>query len=203
LTYDLAEFLSRNSDGRYQFQVTLWPRNRLSQILNQGDEVVVPWTQPAWFKDPQRERYLWTDGYFPGRNAIISSVGRPIDYAGPKSLEGLSLVGLRGGRWPQFEQLIEQGKIERVNTSSYLAAMKMAALGRADAALVPSLVARYLMANDASVKGMLYLSPTPSSRYHRHFLINGRQDVRDYLQTQVPILLNSGVIDRLLKHYGM
>ncbi len=136
LTYDLAELLSRNSDGRYQFQVTIWPRNRLNDILNRGEEVVVPWTQPVWFKDPQRERYLWTDGYFPGRNAIISSVSRPIDYAGPTSLQGLTLAGLRGGRWPQFEQLIKQGKIERVDTSNYLAAMQMVALGRADAALV-------------------------------------------------------------------
>lgn len=203
LTYDLAEFLSKNSKGRYQFSVSLWPRARLNDLLKSGKEAVVPWTRPIWFRDPQKEHFLWTEGFFPGSNAIVSYTDNPIDYEGPESLIGTSMVGLQGGRWAELELWVEQGKINRINTSNYLSALNMVARHRVDATLVPLLVARYLMANENSLRDTLFISTISSSTYHRHFLINGRKDIRDYLQTQVPVLLDSGIMEIWLKRYGL
>ncbi|RDE19837.1 amino acid ABC transporter substrate-binding protein [Motiliproteus coralliicola] len=202
LTYDLAEFLTERSEGRFHFVVEGLPRMRVNSRLEKSSPLVVPWVNPHWFKDPTMERYLWTSGYLPDNNAVLSSVIKPIEYTGPDSLIGKSLSGVLGGRWVGVDPLIEQGKIKRVDTSSYLSTLRMVLHGRVDATIIPSPVAKYLISQER-FSGYFHFSARPHTEYLRHFLVKERPDVRRFLEAQVPILRDDPRWKASMASYGM
>ncbi len=202
LTYDLADILTNNSAGRYRFVVDDLPRKRLDLILSQIDVAVVPWANPAWFDDKKRERFLWSDGYLNDSNALLSPASNPFEYSGPQSLVGKSISGLLGSRWAGIDELVAKGQVHRINFSNYFSAMRMIQHGRSDVALIPSPIARHFTASK-KLSGLIHFSSLPHSQFFRHFLIKGRVEVRDYLQSQVPYLLNSPQWKALLVGYGL
>ncbi len=202
LTYDLADMLSEQSEGRFNFVVDALPRMRLNSMLERSPSLVVPWVNPRWFKDAKMERYLWTSGYMPDSNAIISSAIRPIEYTGPLSLIGKSLSGVLGGRWVGIDALVKDGQIKRINTSSYLSAMRMVLLGRTEATIIPSPVAKYLISHE-NLSGYFHFSARPHSNYFRHFLVKGRPDIQRFLETQVAILREDPRWKATMASYGM
>lgn len=189
LTYDLARWLSKNSGGKYRFVVGIVPRKRLDAMLGQPRPIVVPWAASEWFEDVWIHNQYWSTPVLEDRNVLVSRSGNFFEYTGPDSLSGKVVSGLRGGTWVGLDELVEAGKIRRIDAPNYFLAIKLVLTGRADVALVPEPVAKYFLVKE-KIKGALHFSEKPHSSYMRRILVSERIDVFQYLETQVPKMLN-------------
>ncbi|MEH6631542.1 MAG: transporter substrate-binding domain-containing protein [Halopseudomonas aestusnigri] len=201
LTYELADALSKRSDGRFIFEVTPLPRLELNKRLIQDPKVVIPWVNPAWFGDINQTKYLWTKGYMEDSNSIISSPTNPIEYSGPPSLKGLTVAGQEGAKWVGLDTLVEDGRIKRVNTINYWETMRMVYFEKVDAGLLPTPIAKYLLAK-RKLAGQIHFSSEPHSQFLRHLLTKGDEEVHAYLKSQIPYLQNSREWKSIMARYG-
>ncbi|WP_419905007.1 substrate-binding periplasmic protein [Kiloniella sp.] len=201
LTYELADVLSDRSEGRYKFEVFRLPRLELNERLKQDPIVVIPWVNPAWFGDINQTKYLWTEGYQEDSNSIISSPNNPIEYRGPASLEGLTVAGQEGAKWVGLESLIKDGRMIRVTTSNYWDTMRMVYFEKVDAGLLPTPIAKYLLAKK-KLAGRIHFSTEPHSRFQRHLLTKGDDELYAFLKSQIPFLRNSKEWKSIMARYG-
>ncbi|MEH6631788.1 MAG: transporter substrate-binding domain-containing protein [Halopseudomonas aestusnigri] len=202
LTYELARYLTKKSEGRFQFHVETFSRPELNEQIAREGDVVVPWVNPVWFRDVNQEKYLWTSGYFEDSNSFVSSRINPIEYNGPKSLEGLILAGLRGGRWVGLEEPINSGMIIRKDMDSYWQATRAVVVNKVDVAIIPTSVARhFLIRHGLTYK--LHFAAKKHSRYQRHLLIKNNHTLHKYLQAQILLLKNSQEWKAILSQFGL
>ena len=201
LTYELADVLSKRSEGRYKFEVTPLPRLELNKQLSQTSNVVIPWVNPAWFGDINQTKYLWTKGYMKDSNSVISSPTNPIEYSGPNSLKGLTVSGQEGAKWVGLDPLVEDGSIKRVDTTNYWETMRMVFFEKVDAGLLPTPIAKYLLAK-RKLAGRIHFSSEPHSQFLRHLLTKGDEKIHTYLKSQIPYLQNSREWKSIMARYG-
>lgn len=202
LTYELAQYLTNVSQGRYSFFVEVLPRKRLDGFLRHKTPLVVPWVTPAWFGDQDRERFAWSAPLLQDANAVLSSALRPVSYTGPDSLAGKTISGVLGHRFVGIDPLVEAGTIKRTNVSNFWSAMKMVSVGRVDATIVPASVAKYFIASN-NMAGVYHFSLRPHSQYDRHLLIQHNEDVTAFLLDQAELLGQEGVWPAIMARYGM
>lgn len=202
LTYDLAEYFTERSQDRFNFIVTPLPRLRLDRNIKNTRNCVVPWVNPAWFKDKARTQYLWTDGFFKDSNSIISHIFNRINYEGPESLIGYAMAGLRGGRWVGLDRLIKEGKIQKLEVSDFEGAVKTVAGGRVDGAILPKSVADYFI-NTNEVSENIYFSPKNHNNYQRHMLVCQREDLQVFLQNETSKMVSSKQWKDILLKYNL
>ncbi len=202
LTYEMADRLGRRSNGRYHFTVKVLSRPKLNAALSGSEGAVVPWSNPDWFTHMAGDKLLWSDGYAADSNAVLSSTKNPVEYDGPKSLAGLTVIGLHGNKWTDLEYLVTAGTITRIDTETYWLAMRAVLKGRVDVALVPSSIAKFLIARNLKT-GKFHISMKPHSAYARHFLVDGDTDLLAYLQTQVSYFRDSSEWKAVMAQYGL
>ncbi|GLQ06402.1 hypothetical protein [Sneathiella chinensis] len=193
MTFTLADTLSARSNGQYYFKVEILPRKRLDLVLKDGCLCVVPWVNPEWFNEPNAPPYPFTDGYQRDSNAVISRISQKVEYKSPFSLYGLSVAGLQGTQWGLVDTLVARGLIIKEEVPRFFLALKMVVAGRADAAILPTSIAAYLIERH-KLASELYISSRPHSVFARHFLVSqppGQPNLPLYqfLQAQVPSLL--------------
>jgi hypothetical protein len=172
LSYDLADFLSSRSNGAYTFEVVPTSRPRIDRILQQGRKRgIIPWVNPAWFKDKTRETYLWSDAVLMrDGNAIISHQRRPVDYRGPEVLDGMVFGGIGGHVYSGIDDFIKKGgALRRVNADNHAENINKLRRGDIDAMLMPGSGARFTI-RKAGLSRELYISPSPHSTYERRLL---------------------------------
>lgn len=203
LTYDLARFLTNRSGGRFHFEVVALPRLRVDNHLSQGDSGVVFWVNNAWFGDPNRKKYLWTDTIMRDSNSVISPVNSPVEYLEPNSLNGLNLVGVRGHHYKYIDDLVTQKMINRLDVGSEDAAINFVANGRADVSILARSFAGYY-SNINDITNRIYFSDNPHSRYERYILIQPQLiPVMEYLRTELADFKNNVDWLDILKEYSL
>ncbi|WP_210395635.1 substrate-binding periplasmic protein [Motiliproteus sediminis] len=171
LTYDLATYLSEKSAGKYQFQVQELPRKRLNEVIKSDDAGVVPWVMPAWFQDKEETSYLWTQGFFPDGNALLSPASAKIEYNGEiTSLHGLKFGGVRGHKYQDIDAAVEAGNISRQDAQDIDANLRKLAAGRIDFSSAADSASRYLVA-EMGLSSKIHFSSTPHTQYNRRFLV--------------------------------
>lgn len=183
LTYDLADFLTRQSSGRFVFEVTPMSRPRLNKAIEQSEAAIVPWVNPAWFKDKAETRYLWSRRpLMEDANGIVSRQDARIDYDGPASLSGLTFGGIRGHVYTGIDPFIAQSNsTRRVDADNHLANFGKLKDGRIDVTLTPESAARYLI-KEHGLEDILYISPKPHSSYQRRVMVpGGRTDLTAFV----------------------
>lgn len=171
LSYDLAAYLSQKSNGRYVFKVVPMSRPRLNKMLEQGGDFLVPWVNPAWFKDRAERKYLWSRSVLMAdANGIVSHKRLPITYLGPASLSGLVFGGIRGHNYTGIDDFIAASEASRrVDSDNHLTNFRKLMKGRIQVTLTPESAARYLI-GEHGFGEELFLSPSPHSRYRRGLL---------------------------------
>lgn len=202
LTYDLADMLTHKSGGRFHFVVEELPRLRLDSKLERNERLVVPWANPKWFQDHKMKFYFWSSSYMQDSNSIISPSSNPVEYSGPNSMIGKTISGLLGTRWVGLDPLVEANKIKRENAISFLSAIRMTLRGRSDVTLLPTPIAKFIISRE-NLSENIHFSARPHSSFERYFLVNGRRDIRDYLETQIEYLNSSLEWKSILASYGM
>jgi polar amino acid transport system substrate-binding protein len=203
-TYDLAAFLTEESNGRFAFAVSPMSRPRVDKLISKAETYVVPWVNPIWFKDKNEARYLWTRYMLmKDSNAVVSSKAEPVDYRGPDSLVGLTLGGIRGHRYAGVDDFIASGaSIKRINSDRHQSNIRKLIKGRINVTIMPEAAARYLIATEQR-GDTLYLSPTPHSSYARRaFVTNQRGDIRDFLDEIFGNLPVEPEWKSMLRRYG-
>lgn len=203
LSFELAKTLSTRSNGRYNFDVATVSRERLNHLLATGNHGLVFWANPAWFGDRKRQKFQWAPDLFVDHNDVISPITRPIRYNGSESLEGLTLAGVRGHRYPEIEPLLNAGKMVRDDVATEEHAVKFIAHGRADVSIIASSAARHF-AQRPELKDRVFFSPKVFSTYTRSILMQTNDsELVGYVQAAVRDLLRTPEWSKMLSHYKL
>ncbi|WP_415921633.1 hypothetical protein [Tateyamaria sp. SN6-1] len=202
LSYDLVDLLDARSQGAFRFSVDVMPRQRLNDRLRDGAPGIVLWANPVWFGDGDRTLYLWSPPLLRDRNDVISPRSVALQFDGPQSLIGQTLVGVSGHRYPGVDDYIAQGMIETVNVRSEEALVRFVASARGDVGIVAQSAARYYV-DTLGLEDEVYFSGTAHSEYERYILLQPE------LVAQNPILadlvaeaVTSPAWTDILRRYG-
>ncbi len=180
--YAVADLLTKRSQGRFHFVVQVVPRKRLDHMLESGDPLVVPFVAPSFFADEAMTRYFWTSPLFVDRQLIVYNPAHPIDYKLPDSLRGKILGGIIGFHYAPLEAMIAKGEITREDAVKDEQNLAKLAAARIDAVTISSLSYNYLRTVDLRF-GELETCPTPLYPIERRFFVQGRADIRDFIES--------------------
>lgn len=202
LVFDLAQYLSKQSKGRYEFQVTFVPRDRIENYLNKKKTVVVPFVSPKWFSDEEKNRYLWTDILMKDQNVVVSQTKSQFEYKGLESLYGKTMAYRLGHKIPVLDTLISEGKIKREDSPSMVGNFKKVIEGRADFLVTGETAVRYIIEQE-HWQNNLSIAKEPIDVFERRILISPITDValQQWLNNEVKVLLKSNQWPTLLEQY--
>ncbi|MBY5932191.1 transporter substrate-binding domain-containing protein [Tateyamaria omphalii] len=203
LSYDLARLLTQKSDGQFRFRAMVLPRQRLNQRLEAGHQGMVMWANPAWFDDATRTRFLWTDPILSDRNVVISPMEVAFEYDGPRSLTGMTMVGVRGHRYQDVDRLIDYDLVKRVDMRSERSLVQFIASGRGRVAIVAQSAAQYFV-QELGLRDAVHVSERPHSSYRRYIMVQPQQtELYSFLLEAVPQLSESAEWAKILERYGV
>ncbi|NQY93452.1 MAG: transporter substrate-binding domain-containing protein [Campylobacteraceae bacterium] len=166
LSYDLVEFLNKNAKGMYNFKLKIVPRSRLNYNLKpwiqqecgktkecQSNWMVL-WVNHKWgFGKNSLTNFSWT-ALFQDSNAIIYSKNRKINYTTPKSLIGKKLAGIAGHRYVGIDDLVKEGKIQRIDGNSEEVNLQKVLSNRVDVTLLPTSSFNYYLNTDEKLNAL-------------------------------------------------
>jgi polar amino acid transport system substrate-binding protein len=117
------------------YAVTAWrlPDKRGWDMLEHGG-VDVYASAREWVENP--DRFLWTDPFMANEDVLLCLAGKPLAYAGPESLHGMTVACIKGFVYPTLEDHFGPGGIIRMDAPSPEAMLELLVRGRADAVLV-------------------------------------------------------------------
>jgi polar amino acid transport system substrate-binding protein len=204
LTRVFCDELTANSQGKWRFIPSYIPRPRLLPFLeDKNKKAIVAWVNPIWFDDKNLSKYLWTKEIFINRNEVISNSANPIEYDGPESLVGKKLGGVLGHSYADIDNYVEKGLIQREDTHSFANNVHKLLMKHAsvDAAIVPDTQLNLLLADEA-VRRQIHISKNPHQVFTRRLMLTpGLSDVRDYIDSQLPI--QKPEWEELIESYGV
>jgi len=181
LSHNLIKYLNQNTDGKYNFKLKVIPRNRLNYTLKPwinkqcgvtkecASNWMVLWVNPKWgFGQDSLTNFSWTN-LFEDSNAIISSKNNKINYVNPSSLIGKKLAGISGHKYIGIDDLVKEGKINRINGNNEKVNLEKVLANRVDVTLLPSSSFNYYLENDAHLNN-LEKSKIPHQKYMRNIM---------------------------------
>ena len=203
LSFDLAIYLEEKSEGKYRFVVSPMSRLRLNKEIAEHEVIIVPWVNPAWFRDIDEKKYSWTSAsVMEDGNALVSHKDNPIVYEGPTSLDNRVLGGVSGHLYAEIDSYIAAtGKIRRVNADNHRQNFIKLSKRRIDATITPRSGALYLIKKEG-FEDQLFLSPKPHSRYQRKLMIPGRDpELMTWLNRVISDMASDPGWQKILKKY--
>lgn len=203
LVFDFARYLSEKSKGRYEFQVTFVPRERLQTYLTKKQQVVIPFVSPKWFDDKAQTRYLWTSVMLMDQNIIVTLSKSKFEYKGLKSLKGKTMGYVLGHKMPDIEPLIAQGKIKSEVSPSMIGNFKKLVEGRVDFVVTGEMIARDLIARE-NWRSRLSISKAPLDVFERRVLVSPVTEthLQTWLNSEIRALMKSGQWQIFLERYN-
>ncbi|MES2300101.1 MAG: hypothetical protein V4582_23910 [Pseudomonadota bacterium] len=176
LTVKLALWMSKKSQGRYQFIATYIPRLRLDKAIGQPDwRGVVAWTNPNWFDDGAQTKYLWTRGILHDASLVVSLRAKPVLYENSDSLNGLKLGGILGRHYVELGDYLKSGQIVRDDGHSEQSNLLKLKLGRLDVTFVQMSDLAYHRRTYPDLDQWLYIAPKPRDTFSRHLFVNSKR----------------------------
>lgn len=204
LAADVVAYLNDKLKGQYQFKLENLPRERLNQtvINNPRFKGVVILLSPPFVADPDKSKYLWSASILEDANAVISHPAKPVEYAGPDSLKGLSFGGVLGNRYAGLEERFGKD-IQRADVSSERLNLEKVANQRVDVTLMANSIYRYL-ASQHGFAGKLHVSAKPHATFGRHlFAARGEDKLIAALDGAIAASKQDPAWAALLAKYGL
>jgi len=164
LIIDLAEMLTANSQGKFNFVVKYLPRKRIDMLLASHQLGAVALVNPQWFPDT----FMVSSPLLKGSDIIISSKHHIINDVSKVNIKNQKFIGVVGHLYPA---LLNVELAHRQNISSIDSLFKLIAKQRGDFAIVPSLVAAYHQSND-EYSAQLNFGPPLHQPYTRHLVMS-------------------------------
>ncbi len=174
LYFDFAAMLTLRAP-RLRFRTEYLPRRRLDQELAadrlDGGALGV---NPHWFRDPDRQLYLWSPPFMRDADVVVSRHEQPVSYSGPNSLVGMRLALPRGYFYAGINPLVAEGRIQREDSESEETALMMLSLGRADASIITRRTLYAVLAQRPGLRDRFHVAAQPHDEYERHLLLPRR-----------------------------
>jgi polar amino acid transport system substrate-binding protein len=185
LTYELADYLNTEAEGKWVFPVIKQARLRFNRDVKTADIGIVPWVKPAWLKKLSLSHDLWSLPYFKDANVIISRMDNKIEYTAPASLFGHTIAKVKGAVQVGIDPYIKSGQIKVVNSTGFEGHIRMLNGGRADFVSTSLNIAKYTIAR-LNLESNLYISMRPIDLYTRHIMVfNNRQDFMAFINQSI------------------
>jgi len=202
LTYELANYLNAEANGRWVFPVIKQARLRFNRDVQSAQKGIVPWVKPAWLKKLNLTHDLWSYPYFKDANVIISRIDNKIHYTGPSSLFGHTIAKVKGAVQVGIDPYIKSGQIKEVNSTGFEGHIRMLQGGRADFVSTSLNIAKYTIAN-LGFEDDLYISIRPIDQYTRHIMvINERQDILEFINSSIIKMASDPQWIKAMKKFG-
>jgi polar amino acid transport system substrate-binding protein len=185
LTYDLADFLTEYSEGRFMFSVSEVSRPRLNKLIEKERNAIVPWVNPMWFKDKDETKYIWSQNHLmQDGNAIVSLKEESFEYNAPPSIEGKVLGGLKGHRYVGIDEFIsETGKAKRVDADFHRDNFVKLQNGSVDIMLIPLSAANYEI-KQQKLSDKVHISEKGHTSYKRKIMVLTKQhNLPDFIES--------------------
>lgn len=202
LTYELADYMTKKSQGALKVAVSVLPRARVDQAVQAADfNGAVPWVFPMWFKDKDKTTYLWSEPLFKDANIIASPAAKKVEFSGPESLKGMSFGGVLGHKYAGIDDLVAAGQIDRQDAPNEETNLKKLAAGRIDATLLPDTSASFLV-TQLGIADKIHVSANPHSSYTRHiFVAKSNPELHKQVNAIVGEMKNDPAWQEVLKKY--
>lgn len=203
LSFDLAVYLTQKSAGRFRFMVKSMSRPRVNKMITEKKNGIVPWVNPAWFKDKAENKHLWTRGVLmEDGNAIISQQKLKLVYNGPDSLDGMFFGGLKGHLYEGIDDYIKNtGRLKRVDAENHMDNFRKLINQRIHATLTPKSGAEYIIQREGLEKE-LFISPKLHSTFTRRIInINRNQEVQTFLEEVIKGMPSDPVWKNIMNQY--
>lgn len=199
LSFDLATHLSQEVPG-VAFNTEVLPRKRLDSLLK-SREMIVPWVAPLWLGDKNKTKYRWSNPIMEDASGYIYPASSAKQYTQPEDLIGLTVGGIRGYRFIHVDDLVQAGKVKRIDANSEIQLFKLMQTGRVALGLAPVSGSKYLI----KINGWLgkYTINT-HHRVNRHLMFhNIPQSVVDPVMKVLGELPHHPRWQQTLSRYGL
>jgi polar amino acid transport system substrate-binding protein len=161
LTEELAHYLSKKSNGRYLFQVSILPKPRLLKKVNHSQWVgIIPWVIPIWMKELPLEKFLWSEPILGVGDQLLSRKSAPIEWRGSISLHNKTFGAIRGHSYADLEQDFQLGKIKREDAPSFQSNLNKLQIGRVDAIFLSNITVDFFAKSSPHHLDTLHVSNT-------------------------------------------
>jgi len=186
LVFDLADYLTKRSRGKYNFQVTFVPRERLQTYLDRNQKVVVPFVAKNWFDCPTPRPCLWTDVLVMDRNVVVALTSAKFEYKGPNSLKGKTLGVVIGRISPELQEIIDKGIVTLEESPTQVGNFQKLIEGRIDLLVTGEIIAKDIIAREGW-QSKLSISSEPLQILDRRILVSPRTqvDLHKWLNAEV------------------
>lgn len=205
LSYQLIEALNLASGGQYEFELRVLPRKRLNLLLQPwlegrcqqpakacADNWVLPWVNPLWGFSGAEPDTAWTP-LLEDANRLIFHGPAQVDIKQLQGFDGLVFGGMRGHRYKGLDDLVQAGRLTRIDGDHERDNLTKVLMGRVDFTLLPESTLRYYLTQDqflAARAGELYWSDPPQQRYMRYAVVPGNRPLLGELLERVGHELN-------------
>ena len=172
LNYDFIKLMNKEAHGKHMFTLNLVPRKRVDIHLSDGESGLLLFVNPIWIKERGKGRFSWSSPVFHDVNEVISHKSKPIDYAGPQSVYGLTMGGVLGHRYKGLDMAVAQGKLERKDATNFeLNVLTVCEERGVDFTTAPRSVLQYLITKH-DLTNKVHFSCYPFAEYDRYVLMN-------------------------------
>lgn len=204
LSYELLDWL--RSELQLASEFSLLPRPRLDRRLAEpGWLGFIPWVNPVWFGDAQRQRYIWSEALMNDEDLVLLRPGLELDYRGPSSLRRLTVGGVNGHVYADIEPEIQAGRILRQDAISTELSLRKLMLGRVDVVFLSRSGLPWWARQLPDLLKTVGIAPLPRQRFQRYLLLSPHMPAhnRDILLKGVAHMNQSSRWHQVLARYGL
>lgn len=173
-TVRLAQWLSQQSAGRYQFVPRQVPKKRLLYMMTKPNWLgVVAWVNPLWVEDAQRQRYLWSSSLMHDHDLRVSRQADKVVFAQGRPLQSARFGGISGHFYSSLEAQFKTGLLTREDAQNELSNVLKLQHKRVDVILLQASSLAYVRAEVPDFDRWAYVDPQPQAEFER-FLFTAR-----------------------------
>lgn len=168
--FEIVNCLNSHS-ADYHFKPAYVPKPRIEHMISINSfNALVIGVHPNWFKDRQREKYLWSSAVLTDQDEFVSLTSKPFDFINKNSFDGKRVGGVRGFFYKGINESIQQKSLTRVDTINEKALLYMLLTQRIDFAIVSRSTLIYYNQN-RDFTNKFHLSTVPHDSFTRHIML--------------------------------
>ncbi|WP_157673855.1 hypothetical protein [Cognaticolwellia beringensis] len=190
LVYTFTDFLNKQAQGKYSFEVLILPRARLLIELRLSNHCIVPFVSYKWF-DPNKQLFYWSQPIIKDANVILSSQKNKLESISKERVAGMKTSQVIGFFDDQVEALISENTVIAFNTSSLEKSVGMVARKRIDFIVSGKIPLQYLI-HKQHIQDQVYLSKYKTISFDRSvFVPISKPALSAFIEEQVGLFKTS------------
>ncbi len=202
LIYTYTDFLNRQAQGQYSFEVLIIPRSRLLIELASNTPCIVPFVSYKWF-DPDKQLYYWSQPLLNDANVILSSANKKIESIAKEQVVGLRTSQVIGFVDEQVEALAANNSLTVFNSLSLEQSMMMLAYERIDFVVSGKIPLLYLI-HKLQLQDKVYISKNETISFDRSVLVQkSNPQLSAFIEAQISQLKSSPHWEEALEQFGI